>query len=203
MVIKLIISDLAGVLTENGDILLFEQLQELFPNKPFKKMEEVFSKHMLLAERGEVSEWDFLHAFLEEMSLDSQDVDKIQQLRRDATKTNPEMISFIKKLRMAGYKLGYATNCSEEEIIHNEKVLGLSGLFDFGLASCDTKCRKTDPEIFRKIVGHFEGVKFEEVVYMDDNVKYVGVAKELGIHAIHFKSLEQAKIELQKLGVDV
>ena len=66
MVIKLIISDLAGVLTENGDILLFEQLQELFPNKPLKKMEEVFSKHMLLAERGEVSEWDFLHAFLDE-----------------------------------------------------------------------------------------------------------------------------------------
>ncbi len=43
MVIKLIISDLAGVLTENGDILLFEQLQELFPTKPLKKMEEVFS----------------------------------------------------------------------------------------------------------------------------------------------------------------
>ena len=52
MVIKLIISDLAGVLTENGDILLFEQLQELFPNKPLKKMEEVAPGLKLLIERG-------------------------------------------------------------------------------------------------------------------------------------------------------
>lgn len=36
---------------------------------------------------------------------------------------------------------------------------------------------------------------------MDDNVMNVEVARELGIHAIHFTTKEDAEVELRKLGV--
>ena len=44
-------------------------------------------------------------------------------------------------------------------------------------------------------------LKAEECVFMDDTPENVEGARRAGIHAFHFESQEQAKAELEKLGV--
>lgn len=72
--------------------------------------------------------------------------------------------------------------------------------FDGRVVSGEEKTRKPFPEFYHRLLDRYT-VKPEEAVFIDDNIRNVKAAQELGIESVHFTSPEQLRVELGKLGV--
>jgi len=72
--------------------------------------------------------------------------------------------------------------------------------FDGRVVSGDEKTRKPFPEFYQRLLNRYH-VKPSEAVFIDDNLRNVRAAEDLGIRSIHFQSPENLREELLKLGV--
>ena len=72
--------------------------------------------------------------------------------------------------------------------------------FDGRLVSGAEKIRKPSPDIYKLLIRRFD-IDPTRAVYVDDNLRNVTPARELGFHGIHFQSPGQFRQELEKLGV--
>jgi len=72
--------------------------------------------------------------------------------------------------------------------------------FDGRLVSGAEKIRKPSPDIYKLLIRRFD-IDPARAVYVDDNLRNVTPAKELGFYGIHFQSPGQFRQELEKLGV--
>jgi len=70
--------------------------------------------------------------------------------------------------------------------------------FDGRLVSGEEKTRKPFMDIYEKLISRFN-INPKEAVYIDDNMRNLHPARELGMHIIHFKSPEQLKEELDEI----
>ncbi len=70
--------------------------------------------------------------------------------------------------------------------------------FDGRLVSGEEKTRKPFMDIYEKLISRFN-INPDEAVYIDDNMRNLHPARELGMHIIHFKSPEQLKEELDEI----
>lgn len=62
------------------------------------------------------------------------------------------------------------------------------------------KTRKPFPEFYQLLLNRYE-VKAEEALFIDDNLRNVKAAEELGIRSVHFQSSEQLKTALEEMGL--
>jgi 2-haloacid dehalogenase len=111
----------------------------------------------------------------------------------------PETVELFRRLKASGnYKIYALTNWQ-------------AGLFDIALVRYDflhwfdgrvvsgeEKTRKPFPEFYHRLLDRYH-VEADEAVFIDDNLRNVKAAEELGIKSIHFKSPLQLKEELEKL----
>jgi 2-haloacid dehalogenase len=97
-------------------------------------------------------------------------------------------------------KLYALTNWSAETFPVALELYEFLHWFDGRLVSGEEKIRKPSPEIYRLLTDRF-GIRPEEAIYVDDNLRNVIPARELGFHGIHFRSPEQFRKELVELGV--
>ncbi|MET0635629.1 MAG: HAD family phosphatase [Chitinophagaceae bacterium] len=72
--------------------------------------------------------------------------------------------------------------------------------FDGRVVSGEEKTRKPFPEFYHRLLDRYQ-VKPEEALFIDDNLRNVKAARELGIESIHFTSPENLRKELTDLGV--
>lgn len=71
--------------------------------------------------------------------------------------------------------------------------------FDGRVVSGEEKMRKPSPEFYHVLLQRY-GLQPHETLFIDDNLRNIKAAEELGINCIHFESPEQLKEELQQLG---
>ena len=107
-----------------------------------------------------------------------------------------------KAIRSPKYRVYALTNWSGETFPIAKKIERFEFLhwFEGVVVSGDEKTRKPFPKIYEILLERYQ-VNPSEAVFIDDNFKNILAARELGIHAIHFKSPEQLVIELEELGV--
>lgn len=113
----------------------------------------------------------------------------------------PGTVDILKRIKTENnYGLYALTNWSAEtfpwaldnfEFLHWFKGIVVSG---------DEGCRKPFPEIYNILFDRY-GVNPQHTIFIDDNIKNIEAAKQLGLHAIHFKSPELLKQELIAYGV--
>ena len=72
--------------------------------------------------------------------------------------------------------------------------------FDGRVVSGEEKMRKPFPEFYHKLLDRYD-VKPEDAIFIDDNLRNVKAARELGIETIHFTSPEQLRAELKGMGI--
>lgn len=72
--------------------------------------------------------------------------------------------------------------------------------FDGRVVSGEEKMRKPFPQFYHKLLDRYH-VKAYEALFIDDSLRNVKAAEELGIKSIHFQNPEQLKKELIVLGV--
>ena len=69
---------------------------------------------------------------------------------------------------------------------------------DGALFSWQVKLNKPEPEIYQTLLERYQ-LKPEECVFLDDSRDNVNAARNMGIHAIHFMGIEDAKKKLREL----
>ena len=109
-------------------------------------------------------------------------------------------VPWVRRLKEQGYRVLYLSNYSDYYFRTTQFALDFLPEMDGGIFSYRVHMVKPDHEIYRKIISDYDLVP-EETVFLDDTAVNIKAAKECGLCGIVFQNLEQAKKELEALGV--
>lgn len=123
-----------------------------------------------------------------------------QEMLAGAIEGTVEIFEKLKETKR--FKIYALTNWSAETFpIALEKYQFL-GWFDGVVVSGTEKKRKPFPEFYQILLDRYQ-VKAEETIFIDDNLRNVDAAKQVGLDAIHFRTPEQLNEELLNRGIDL
>ncbi len=91
------------------------------------------------------------------------------------------------------------TNWSAETITIAYERFPFFGEFNGIVVSGEEKMIKPDKRLYHLLLDRYN-LKAGNTIFIDDNLNNVKAAEELGMNAIHFKSPDQLKTELQSIG---
>lgn len=113
----------------------------------------------------------------------------------------PESLEFLGKLVATKRYLMMSLNNESREI--NEyriETFELRRYFQAFLCSAYLGIRKPEPKIYRMAL-QIAGRRADECVFVDDRGLNLEAARELGMHTIQFRSVEQLRDDLARFGV--
>lgn len=108
-----------------------------------------------------------------------------------------EVLDISKKLRDKGIKVCLASDNEKYRAEYLLNEIGLKNNFDETFFSCFLGHTKSEPEFFKAVVKKLK-LKPEEILYFDNDLKNVDVAKSVGINARVYKSVSQLEKLLYK-----
>lgn len=112
-----------------------------------------------------------------------------------------ESVDIFRELKDKGrYKLYALTNWSAELFPIALERYEFLHWFDGRVVSGEEKMRKPFLKFYQLLLERY-GLQPEETLFIDDNLRNIKAAEELGIASIHFHSPEQLRTELVKQGV--
>jgi len=197
--IQAVIFDWGGVLIEDPAPALYEYCAAALdvPTAEYIKAHLAFESDFIKGQISEEQFWDRVCAYLgkekpKAASLWSLAFEKAYRPRQ-------EMINLAVELDENGYKIAVLSN-TEPPCVPFFYKQGLDRLFETAIFSCVEKVRKPERKIYDLTAARL-GVQPFECVFIDDKIEHVEGAKNSGMKAILFKSAEQIKNELERLGV--
>lgn len=112
-----------------------------------------------------------------------------------------ETVEVFKALKEKGdYKLYALTNWSGELFPIALQKYHFLHWFDGRVVSGDEKMRKPFPEFYELILNRYS-LQPANTLFIDDNLRNIKAAEQLGIQTIHYASAEQLRDELRECGV--
>ena len=109
-------------------------------------------------------------------------------------------VAVLAELKEAGHELHALTNWSVETFPIARERYAFLDWFGSILVSGEERLIKPDPRIFELLLERI-GRTAKACVYIDDNPKNAAAAAALGFDAVHFRSPEQLRANLTRLGV--
>lgn len=115
----------------------------------------------------------------------------------------PETVEIFRQLKDSGkYKLYALTNWQTGLFDIALVRYNFLHWFDGRVVSGEEKTRKPFPEFYQRLLDRYT-VDPSRALFIDDNMRNVKAAEELGIRSIHFKSPEQLKEDLKAKSIEV
>ncbi|HEY4336806.1 MAG TPA: HAD family phosphatase [Puia sp.] len=112
-----------------------------------------------------------------------------------------ETVEIFREVKNRGkLKLYALTNWSAETFPVALELYDFLHWFDGRLVSGEEKVRKPFPDIYKLLIDRFH-IDPRHAIYVDDNIRNVMPARDLGFVGIHFRTPALFKEELQRLGV--
>ena len=198
--IDTVISDFGGVLTSP----MTESFVGVLDSSGVS-LEELGKAMMAIAERdgsnplaevetGRVSVATFLGRISDQLSeqVGSQvELDGFGEQYFRHLKPNQRLIDYMRGLRERGYKTAICTNNIREWEQLWRAMLPVEEIFDVVVDSAFVGSRKPEPRIYEITLERL-GASPEAAVFIDDIEANCEGARQLGIHAIRFRSTDQA-----------
>ena len=110
----------------------------------------------------------------------------------------PETVSLLYQLKEK-YKLFGLTNWSAETIPVAYERFSFFKAFDGIVVSGEEKLIKPDKKLYHLLLDRYN-LKAECTIFIDDNIKNIKAAEEIGLIAIHFENSSQLEAELLSIG---
>lgn len=109
---------------------------------------------------------------------------------------NKPLFKYIKELK-DGYKIGMLSNAADNwlEVLFSPSE---AAVFDVVALSYEMGFVKPDPRAYRVVVERL-GVSLDECVFIDDQERQCVGAREVGMHAITYRDVDQVQADLGKL----
>ena len=197
MTIKAFIWDLEGVLLQTDDDNMPLTVAKKL-NAPYEKVREIFfSDANDRVDLGEITQDQFNEYLLDALQISRGKKYLLEEFLNEEFYIDKDLLIEITGLRRE-YKMGLLSNFSDDlrPKIDNEWALG--SVFDEIIISCEVGLVKPDPAIFNLMLDRL-GVKADESVFIDDRIKNIDGAKEMGFHTIFFIDKDQALEELTRI----
>jgi putative hydrolase of the HAD superfamily len=200
--IRAVISDFGGVLTTPiiESFLAFQResgigLEDL--GKAMATITEEDGEHPLFElEKGKLSEDEFNRRLGEALG---RPVGGMRETYFANLHPNEPMIECMRSLRARGMRMALLTNNVREWEPHwRAKLPDVDEIFEVIVDSGFVGMRKPDPEIYELTLERLgDGIRAEECVFVDDIEVNCVAARDLGMHAVHYRDAEQAIAELR------
>lgn len=152
---------------------------------------------------GELKSFLKIEASIEEL------IEAWKVVRLESTRYNEGMKEFVQSLR-GSYVLASLTDTTVlNDVVRRD--FGVYDLFDFNVTSPEVGFRKPDREIYEELLVRLKerGIETDEVVFIDDEMKNLEPAMELGMKTVLFSAgneddgFERMMGKLMELGVEV
>lgn len=112
-----------------------------------------------------------------------------------------DMIQLMRSLKnQYCLKVAAVSNEGKELTTYRVKQFELGTFIDFFISSCFVHYRKPDEDIYQIALGIAQ-VLPEQVVYIDDRIMFVEIARSLGINGIIHTNYEQTRNSLEGFGL--
>jgi len=202
--IKGIIFDLGGVLVEAFGKEFLEYASEKL-KAPKDKLGVMIQKEEPALQRGEITNIEFWQRVCDRLSIECPSKKILLTLwlkpYKQQAKIKKDTLALVKRLQKNRYKTAILSNTQEE---HNQinKKRKLFDYFDLVLLSNEVGMRKPERKFFQ-LASKELGIPFTQLVFVDDEMRWVRAAKRCGLKAILFKSAGQLEKVLNKLGIHV
>lgn len=122
------------------------------------------------------------------------------QLLRDAVGRrvpNEELFDYIRTELKSKYKIGLLSNANYD-VVQDLFMPEQADLFDATVMSFECKLVKPDPRMFQLMADRL-GVRWDEMLFIDDVERYCVAAEQLGISSVLYESPKQLKQEMLQL----
>ncbi len=117
-------------------------------------------------------------------------------------KPHSRIIELAGRLKKNGYAIYYLSNIAADTLAYVQE-LGVLEKFDGGIASCDVKSCKPEPEIYTALLQTY-GLNARECIFIDDTEANVRAAFDQGMTGIHLRRSVNGLIRnLRGCGVNV
>lgn len=117
---------------------------------------------------------------------------------RAAYSPRTDMFSLVARLKNNGYRTAILSNAEVPTVWLFDELR--YDMFDVAVFSCAERMIKPDRKIYEVAVAGL-GCQPGQAVFMDDRQENINGAKQAGLKAILFGSVNQVKSELSRLGV--
>lgn len=195
MAIKAVIWDYGGVLVRTEDIVPRQKLADKLQISIEELTDLVFnSPKAIKAAHGELSGKLHWQQVGQALGVDA------QTLREEffaGDVLDEELMRYIRNLRPE-YRTGLLSNAFDQLRRQIEQGHKIADAFDEILISAEVGLMKPDTAIYELFLQRMR-LEPREAVFVDDFVENVDGARQAGMQAIHFRSREQALVELGDL----
>lgn len=188
LMVQAIIFDCFGVLASDG-WLTFKR--EYFGNEPDKMERATELTHLLDA--GLISYQDFLEEVGGLANVAPADLER----RMKNVVANDELFRYIQEHLKPRFKIGLLSNVSDDWLFTLFST-DQRAVFDATALSHELGVIKPDPLAYEAIALRLD-VPEQACIFLDDQPHNVTGARDAGMQAIHFQSVDQMAVELQDL----
>jgi putative hydrolase of the HAD superfamily len=204
--IEAIISDFGGVLTSPlvNSFLAFQESSGISLEALGTAMASAGrdgANPLFELETGRMSEAQFLRELEQRLSAQLSREVELQGFGEryfEHLHPNQELISFMRELRGRGYRMAICTNNVREwEPLWRAK-LPVDEIFDVVVDSAFVGSRKPEPRIYQLTLERL-GAPAQAALFIDDTEINCDAARELGLHAVLFRSSQQTIDEVERL----
>ena len=112
----------------------------------------------------------------------------------------PGSVALLRELHTAQVRLLALTNWSAETFPHARDRFDWLDLFEDVVVSGVEGMAKPDPAIFRLLIDR-HGLSAADTVFVDDSASNVDAAADLGLTALLFRTAEDLRADLSRLGL--
>ncbi|MBP6793966.1 MAG: HAD family phosphatase [Saprospiraceae bacterium] len=109
-------------------------------------------------------------------------------------------VDILKILKKQEYRILALTNWSAETFPIALGIFDFLHWFEDVLVSGKEKLIKPDPAIFNLLIKRYS-LNPAQTIFIDDNIKNVATAKEVGLDAIHFTDPQILRMQLNERGI--
>ncbi len=192
-----VIFDFGGVMTGEPDreaVVNFIRQTLQLSQEEFEKANH--QKHLVVAQGK--SDAEFWLSYAEDKGIKLQPTwsDSLNLVIKDSIGVKPAMYLLVEELKQKGIRVGMLSNI-DGRFAKIVRHCGFYDPFDPCLLSCDIDVRKPDKRAYEILLSKLD-LPAKEIVFIDDRLENVEMAKKAGLDAILFESEGQLRAELAK-----
>ena len=161
---------------------------------------EVYRRQRAQYDSAQISGEQYWINILQHYGLNPNDFKVARLIQEDVkswTQINESMIQFITECRSKITKLAIISNMTSDTLAFMRRHYDWLELFDELCFSCEIGINKPDREIYETCLRKLK-ISRNECLFVDDSLKNVKGAVELGLHAIQFKSFSEFVLEMDE-----
>ena len=204
-----IIFDLGGILVpENREGILASVAESI--EIGVQNLEERVRANRSRIIKGEIGLVEFYSEVLEATGRDNITAEQVflkhlEIYRATSTQRDTQILDLIERLKSNYYNVHCATN-TEREIAEFNKRNGLFNYFGKRFISTDMGMSKEEVDFYHHILSELR-INPEQVVFIDNEQRYLEAAKQVGIHTILYRRYQegypQLLRDLEKFGIRI